>query len=91
MKITIYYQNRIDKSWNGFQLNDNGSITITDPSALSLTDNAVRFNKDQLNSTWSWCGFIEIKGDIKKGIWFPLEHENGSASQLSSSTFVLWD
>jgi len=91
MKVTIYYQNRIENSWKGFQQNPNGSITIEDPKQVILSAGAERHNKNLINDPFSLAGFIEIKGDLRKGTWFPISHEDGSASDLSSSTFVLWD
>lgn len=85
MKIKIYYQNSIKSSWKGFQLNQNGSITITDPKQVILSAGADRHNSNEN------LPLIVIKGDIQKGTWFPISHENGSASDLSSSTFVLWE
>ena len=84
MKITIYYQNDIFNSWVGFIKNPNGSLTIKDAKNIHLCKDAKTYNNQNL-------GYIEIKGPLKKGVWFPIKHENGSASSLSSSTYVLWD
>lgn len=91
MKITIYYQNEITRSWKGFEVNQNGSITINCISDIVLSDNAIRHNTSVTENPFSWVGIIEIKGKIKKGIWFPIEHQKGNSTNLASSTYVLWD
>jgi len=85
MKIKIYYQNEIQNSWKGFDINPNGSITIENIDDIALSENAIMHNND---TPW---GIVEIKGVLKKGIWFPIEHHNGDACNLASSTYVLWE